>query len=120
MKTPCPLETLARNVATLRDAHKWTQSELAKKAGVSQKVVSNMERAPQVRIYPSLETISAVATAFGIPAFALIAPLAIDDVVQLVDTKIARLVKTYAALPANSRSTIDRVAELESAAYHPR
>lgn len=38
------LSILARNVKTLRAAKEWNQTELARKAKVSQKVINNLER----------------------------------------------------------------------------
>ena len=44
MKPLCPLAILCgRHIAELRVAHGWSQSELAKRVGVSQATVSNWE-----------------------------------------------------------------------------
>ena len=56
-------KALARNVLRLRKDKGWTQDELAAKLGIEQMAVSLIENA---RSNPTLETLEAIATCFGV------------------------------------------------------
>lgn len=59
---------LGQRVKALRHARDWKQVDLAKKAGLSQRVISNLERIGSTdRDSATLTTIFAVADAFGMP-----------------------------------------------------
>lgn len=65
-------DSLARRVKRLRQAHQMSQDQLAERAGVSQKAVSNLERPFVERVSPRLDTVVLVAQALGVPASALL------------------------------------------------
>lgn len=112
------LETLSKNVAALRKAKGWNQEELARKAGLSQKVISNLESASEKKIHPTLNTIVSVADAFGVSVFLLLTQLNDSRIEQmkvaLAPQAISRLVDIYLSLEPDSRQTVDRIVELES------
>jgi transcriptional regulator with XRE-family HTH domain len=56
-------KTLARNVRRLRKDKGWTQDELAAKLEIEQMAVSLIENG---RANPTLQTLEAVATSFGV------------------------------------------------------
>jgi transcriptional regulator with XRE-family HTH domain len=67
-------DNMARVVRALMDERGWTQTDLARASGVSQKSVSNLLS----RTYaPQLESLERIAQAFGVPAWALMAPEAV-------------------------------------------
>ena len=80
------LETLSKNVAALRKAKGWNQEELARKAGLSQKVISNLESASEKKIHPTLNTIVSVADAFGVSVFLLLTQLNDSRIEQLTSS----------------------------------
>lgn len=101
---------------TLREAQKWSQAELAKKAGVSQKVISNLENAEALGIHPTLHTISAVASALRVSLLALLVPLSAEQLRATQDPALGRLIDAYMGLPPDGRKTVERVIDLESRA----
>lgn len=113
------LSIISRDVAALREAQKWSQAELAKKAGVSQKVISNLENAESLGIHPTLHTICAVASALNVSLFALMLPLDVEQLRSVQDPNMARLIDTYLELPPSGRQTVDRIIDLESRAMLP-
>jgi transcriptional regulator with XRE-family HTH domain len=114
MSRPFSLAILARNVKTLRVAKEWNQTELAKKSGLSQKVISNLERAGELRIHPTIETLSSVADALGVPAFILLMPISEPLLVNIMQDKVSRLIDNYIHASSEGQAMIDRIGELES------
>ncbi len=55
---------LARYVTAARQAHDWSQAELARRAGISGSLVSDIERAQKKRVAPS--TLRQLANALGL------------------------------------------------------
>ena len=114
MSKPFPLTLLAHNVKTLRVAKELNQTELAKKSGLSQKVISNLERAGELRIHPTIETLSSVADALGVPAFILLMPISEPLLVNIMQDKVSRLIDNYIHASSEGQAMIDRIGELES------
>ena len=111
--------TISQNVAALRNAQRLSQAALAKKAGLSQKVVSNLENAKELGIYPTIHTLTLVAEALNVSLFALMLPMDAEQLRAIqgdqdFDRSFARLLDTYPALPPLGRQTVDRIIELES------
>lgn len=98
----------------LMDRHepKLTQADLAKKAGVSQKSISNMLNpdAPGVLSH-TLEKVEKVASAFGLTAWHLLIPMLPDDSREY--QRISDLVADYLVSPQESRQVIIHTAERE-------
>lgn len=111
--------SVARNVKKLREHHGWSQAALAKKAGVSQSTVSNMEVPERAtpRYSPTMDNVDAVATVFGLPAAVLAMDLPID--VLLDYSKIAMVIHGYAESRVEGRKAIEVVAELSRPRYLP-
>lgn len=114
-KTPY-ISNIARNVEMLRKAREWSQEDLGRKAGLSQKVISNLENAPKLGISPTLHTVTAVADALDVSIFILMTDIsekrwsrANPDETQV----LSRLINDYIALPPGGRQTVDRVLDLE-------
>jgi transcriptional regulator with XRE-family HTH domain len=117
MATQPSLVIISKNVAALREAKQWSQSELAKKAGVSQKVVSNLENADTLGIHPTFYTITSIAKALNVSLFVLMLPISLEKLLQIQkEPKLDRVIDAYLTLPDEGRVTVDRVLELESQA----
>lgn len=111
------LRTISRNIEVLRTERGWSQGELARKAGVSQKVISNIENAEDRNIHPTINTISAIADALGVSTLLLLTPLPLEQLESLKEESaakaISRLVESYVSLPLAGRRTVERVLDLE-------
>ena len=117
MATQPSIAVISRNVAALREAKKWSQGELAKKAGVSQKVVSNLENAEALEIHPTFHTITSIARALNTSLFVLMLPIDVEKLLQIQqEPKLDRVIDAYLTLPTEGRVTVDRVLELEARA----
>lgn len=118
MNRQFPLAILSSNVTTLREARGMNQTQLSKKAEVSQKVISNLERANELRIHPTVETLSRVAEALGVPTFILLMPLPRDQLLNVMQDKVSRLIDNYVHASHEGQAAMDRMGELESRAQH--
>lgn len=111
------LEILARNVKMLRTHRGWSQGELGRRAGLSQKVVSNLENAAARDISPTMETMVAVADALGTSLLSLMIDMDPQKVSAIKSDKefeeISFFLNDYISLPTLSRQTVNRVLELE-------
>lgn len=65
----------------LRKANGWSQQELAKRAGLSRPTISALED-PNSTTMPSMRTLNAVATAFGVDASTLLTKVALPSHVR--------------------------------------
>lgn len=111
------LDNISRNVEALRKARGFSQAMLARKAGLSQKAISNLENAQNLSISPTIHTVTSVADALGVSVFLLFSSL---DAAHLVSSgppepqKITRMIDNYISLPPDGRNMVDRVMELET------
>lgn len=110
MNRPKPRLTLAENLHALMRRHELTQTALAKRAGVSQRTVSNL--LDPEKHSPTLESVDAVAAAFGLEGWHLIMPSLMDDLNG--ETSIAAMVKAYNESSPDGKRHILRVAEREA------
>jgi transcriptional regulator with XRE-family HTH domain len=87
----------------------WTQTDLAKRSGVSQKTISNMlgERGAS-----SIENVDAVARAFGMDCWQLLLPGMVDAAGRSRD--LGRLKRAWDVLEEDGREHVMRVAEREA------
>jgi len=99
---------VAETVARMRERADLTQTELARKSGLNQKTISDLERATDKS--PTLHTLDSVAAALGLPTWALLHP----DLAESFSPRADALVRTYAALPPDGRAQVDRVADAEA------
>lgn len=102
--------TLAQNLKYLMEKSGWKQEQLAAKAGVSQRSVSNLLR-PETHS-PTLETVDAVAKAFGLNLWHLILPSLPEDLEN--DTSIREVYEAFRASSHEGRAHILQVAEREA------
>jgi transcriptional regulator with XRE-family HTH domain len=109
-KRPKPRETLARNINALMTRRNMVQHDLARASGVSQRTVSNLCNPDGPS--PTLDSVDAVAAAFGLEGWHLIMPTLIDDLSG--DTTIAGLFDAYSHATAEGKRHILRVAEREA------
>ena len=100
---------LAINLKILMDHRGDNQTDLAKRAGVSQKTISNMLN-PEDDKSPNLKKVSLVARAYGLQTWHLLYPDAPIDI--LINTDIEKLVSNYINTDQNSRKAISQVAEV--------
>ena len=117
MKNSIFLEILARNVKALRTHRGWSQDELGRRAGLSQKVVSNLENSVDRDISPTMETMVAVADALGTSLLSLMVDMDPQKMSAIKSDKefeeISFFLNDYISLPKPSRQTVNRVLELE-------
>ena len=104
--------TLGNRVKELRVSRGWRQVDLARKSGVSQRAVSNLERGGGGRESATLTTVVNIADAFGLPVWQLLA----DDEIYK-ESDLNQLIKRYIKSNTDGRRAIDRIAEIESR-YH--
>jgi len=101
---------IAKRVLALRKEQGLNQTELAKKAGVSQQSVSTLEgqKTESVRLL----TIYRIAEALGVCGVCLQCEDATLD--MLKDGSLCRLMHRYCRVSTESRQFIDQVAERET------
>jgi transcriptional regulator with XRE-family HTH domain len=90
--------------------HGFTQVVLARKAGISQRTISNLLN-PESHS-PTLESVDAAAAAFGLEGWHLIMPGLLDDLEN--SGRIAALVEAYVQSSPDGRDLIQKVAEREA------
>lgn len=109
---PSTKEVFANNLRHLMRLTGWTQTELAKHSGISQKSISNILSGSQA---PTIETAESLAQAFGLEGWHLIMPGLPSDLVS--SPSIEKLMKNFASASTEGRKMISIIAERE-AAYH--
>ena len=109
MTKPSPLSIISRNIAALRNAHGWSQGELAKKAGVSQKVISNLENAETLGIHPTIHTIALVADALGMSLIVLMTPFDSDQIRMMKDPELPKLMNAWMHLSPDVKSAVSTI-----------
>ena len=102
---------LAANVRTLMAAVGWSQVELSRRSGVAQRTISNLLR-PETGS-TTVETVTALAGAFGVEPWALLVPGLPPDVAQSPALRI--LIDNYLHAGPQGRRALDRIGELEAA-----
>lgn len=113
-KRPTTRETIATNLRMLmrNSDPPLSQHELAKKAGVSQKSVSNMLDPSRPGVSAgTLDKLERVAGAFGLTAWHLLIPTLPQDIREC--HRIGELVADYIVTPQSSREIIYHTAERE-------
>jgi transcriptional regulator with XRE-family HTH domain len=113
-RRPNTRETVARNLRMLMGLHNppLDQTELAKRAGVSQKTISNMLDPDRPGISGhNLEKVDQVAKAFGLDAWHLLIPTLPADIEEA--SRISDLVADYIVAPEKSREMIRHTADRE-------
>lgn len=101
---------IARNVKTLRTLAGMTQGQLARKAGTAQTVISYVEK-PDGKS-PAVDTLSQIATALKVPAWALMMDL--EDVNPVVLARAGLVIQGYLDVKEDGRRQIERVVDAES------
>lgn len=103
-------EILARNVLALRNHSGWSQTELAKKARVSQRTVSNIESPQRDPNYsPNIDSVDRIAGVFGLTLYHLAMPLPLD---ALLNRQIEKIVEHFGEANEKDRENIERIAEM--------
>jgi len=113
--SPTPSKLLiAKNVKTLREHYKLTQTQLAKIAGVSQATISNMENPAKAgeSYSPSMDNVDTVASAFALPGAVLAMDFPLDLLLDF--QKISSVVTVYANADRKERQAIEIVADIAS------
>lgn len=107
------MHAFARNVRRLMDHLGWTQSELQAKSNVAQTTISALLRyGTTSEKVSTLETVEAIAKAFGVEPWKLQIPDVPLDL--LLDKQIEQLMTTYTSISPEGRESIWRVAESEA------
>jgi transcriptional regulator with XRE-family HTH domain len=108
-RTQTPLATLAANINALLARDDLTQRELARRARIKDpKNVSNLCRAAH---NPKLDTIEKIARVFGLEAWELLRPGAVN-LPRTKPGELDRLTKLYQSAPEGGRETVMQVAEI--------
>lgn len=107
-ETP-PRKALAANVAYLMAKHGDTQATLAKRAGVTQ---SNVFYVVKTDRNVRLDTVEAIAAAYGLSGWHLINPKLPTDLLE--SPSLSRLVDSYINTSPEGRALIDAIAEREA------
>lgn len=109
VKRPSTRETLAKNLRTLLDITGWTQDELARRSGVSQRMISSILN---LQTGCSVETADALAAAFGLTGWHLIMPNLTKDL--LASKAVQTLLECYLSASDEGRTLIDAIATREA------
>lgn len=110
---PGTLKILASNLKRLRLEAKLNQTELGKKAGVAQTLISQLENAlDEEKKSPTLTTIDKLATAFGVPAWTLLVDT--DGASPSRLKSLDAVVSAYTKLSEEGQIAVDRIVEMES------
>jgi len=104
-------QIVSRNLKHFRTLSGLTQTALAKRSGVSQTAISAIER-PMDSKSPTIDTVEALASALGLPAWSLL--IDCDDMTPDQIQHLNGLIVTYASLTNDGRHQIERVAEAEA------
>ena len=110
-------KAIAGNVERLMEYHgstspkgKMTQTELARKTGISQRTICNLldeESAENIKS----DTIERLAKGFGLMPYHLLIPdLPIEE---LTSKRIEKVVECYTTMPMAGRENVERIAENE-------
>lgn len=103
--------TVAINLKLLMERRNWTQKELEVKSGVSQRHISSVRNQQQ---NCSIEILSKLGEAFGIPGWLLLIPGFSSERVQLLDSpQLPKLIDRYLSTDPEGRDTIQYCAEHE-------
>lgn len=103
-------ELLSEKVKELSQRQGWSQQQLAQRSGVSQTGVSKVLRPDSG--HPRLDTIEAIAKAFRVPLWYLLAPFRSTD--ERMAKDVVLLVDHYLSASDESREWIMRAALRES------
>ena len=100
---------LSRNLRHLMKMRDWTQQDLSKKSGVSQRTISNMLTEEKV---PTLDTVDKVAAAFGLNLWHMIMPKLVEDLEN--GSSIRGLIDDYFGSDPAGKRLILQVADREA------
>jgi transcriptional regulator with XRE-family HTH domain len=102
-------EAVGKNLKRLMEAYKLTQPQLAKKAGVAQRTISNILNATNE---PGIEKINKIARVFGLQGWQLQMPNLPEG--MLTDGVVTRVIDALARATPEGRQMIERLAEREA------
>jgi transcriptional regulator with XRE-family HTH domain len=105
-------EALAKNVRLLMNHYQMNQTQLGKRADVSQRSVSNVLNA-DCENSPTLQIIEKIAKAFHLETWHLLVPGL--NLELLLNSRIESVVKNYATASHEGREMISRVSDREAA-----
>lgn len=113
-KRPKTADTFVRNLKFLIDLNEFSQTDLAKKSGVSQKSISNILLGEQ---NPTIETAEKIAKAFGLQGWHMIMPNLPSDLIS--STELEQLLANFIEASESGREMLIKVAQRE-AQYNKR
>lgn len=110
MKTrPSTTDTLITNLRALMEATGIKKPELAKKSGVSERMIAYLMAKERT---PTVDVAEALGKVFGLTGWQLILPGLPIELAK--NGRLEKLVKNYSKLSVNGREFVDRVAEREA------
>lgn len=104
---------LAANIRKLLAQRRWSEAELARRCGVSQKAVNNTANAT---VSTQIDTVDAIARAFGATTWQLLHPKFEGDLPAGID--VDDLLRNFTSSNEQGRAWILRVAEQEAKYKH--
>lgn len=111
VKRPATRETLAANLRSMMALKGWNQVELAKRSGVSQRMISHIVTRSAAC---SIETADALARPFGLHGWHLLIPGLSAELMQ--SGSLQRLVDAYIGASSESRDLADRLLAIRAKA----
>jgi transcriptional regulator with XRE-family HTH domain len=102
-------EAVAKNLQRLMELRGLTQPQLARRAGVAQRTISNILSA---RNEPGIEKINKIAKVFGLQGWQLQMPNIPED--MLTDGRMTRVIDALTRATPEGREMIERLAEREA------
>jgi transcriptional regulator with XRE-family HTH domain len=102
-------EAVARNLRRLMEAHRLTQVDVAKKAGVSQRHISNVLNLVNE---PGIDRVDKIAKVFGLKGWQLQMPDIPDD--MLLSSVVHKVFDALTQATPEGREMIGRLAEREA------
>jgi transcriptional regulator with XRE-family HTH domain len=103
-------EIVADNVHKLMKYYGMKQTALAKRAGISQRTVSNVLNPGSVESITT-DTIEKLAKCFKLPPYRLVMPGYSAE--ELLDKRIEKVIECYTKVSTDGRENIKRIAENE-------
>lgn len=100
--------TVAANLRALLTLRDWSEHDLARKSGVSQKAINNILHR---RTAASIETTEALAAAFGLKGWHLLIPRLTVEL--LTSSSLSNLVDDWISATPEGRDIIQRIASRE-------
>lgn len=107
------MQFIAKRVRFLRGVYGWTQTQLARKAGIAQKTISNIEHeGGEGRDTLKLKNLEKIARAFGFELWIFLIPDEEFIKNPKIVSELGDLVKLYLLATPDGKKDIHKIAEI--------